>query len=63
MFSIPKKKEDGQSQTQDQAQQEQPQEEPQEEGEKMNLMEFLEFLKSDFDEKHGVNKGLQYETE
>lgn len=63
MFSIPKKKEDGQSQTQDQAQQEQPQEEPQEEGEKMNLMEFLEFLKSDFDEKHGGNKGLQYETE
>ena len=63
MFSLPKKKEEGQSQTQGQSQQEQPQEEPQEEGEKMNLMEFLEFLKSDFDEKHGGNKGLQYETE
>lgn len=55
MFSLPKPKEIS---TQDQ---EQPQ--VQEEGEKMNLMEFLEYLKSDFDEKHGGNKGLDIETE
>ena len=41
------------------------QQEPEEksEGEKMTLLEFLEFLKSDFDDKYGENKGLEYETE
>ena len=64
MFSISKKKPQAQGQPAAQGQeQEQPQEEPQEEGEKMNLMEFLEFLKTDFDEKHGGNKGLDIETE
>jgi hypothetical protein len=29
---------------------------------KMNIIEFLEFLKSDFDEKYGDNKGLEIET-
>ena len=51
--------------------QEQPQEQPQEEGEevqqeegeKMNLMEFLEFLKSDFDDKYSSGEKLDYETE
>jgi hypothetical protein len=65
MFSISKKKPQSQAQpapAQGQ-EQEQPQEEPQEEGEKMNLMEFLEFLKTDFDDKHGGSKGLDIETE
>jgi hypothetical protein len=63
MFTISKKK--PQAQAQPTQGQEQPQEQPQaqEEGEKMNLMEFLEFLKSDFDEKHGGTKGLDIETE
>ena len=58
MFSISKKNPQDQPQDQEEAQ---PQ--AQEEGEKMNLMEFLEFLKTDFDEKHGGNKGLDIETE
>lgn len=67
MFSISKKKPQAQTKTppaQGQ-EQEQPQAQPQaqEEGDKMNLMEFLEFLKTDFDEKHGGNKGLDIETE
>ena len=62
MFSLPKPKED-QPQIQGQEEEPQNQEETQEQGEKMNLMEFLEFLKSDFDEKHGGNKGLDIETE
>ncbi len=33
------------------------------ESEKMSLIEFLEYLKSDFDDKYGGNKGLEYETE
>ena len=58
MFSISKKNPQDQPQDQEESQ---PQ--AQEEGEKMNLMEFLEFLKTDFDEKHGGNKGLDIETE
>jgi hypothetical protein len=58
MFAISKKNPQDQPQDQEEAQ---PQ--AQEEGEKMNLMEFLEFLKTDFDEKHGGNKGLDIETE
>ena len=65
MFSISKKKPQAQAQTPPAQGQEQEQSQPQaqEEGEKMNLMEFLEFLKSDFDEKHGGTKGLDIETE
>ena len=64
MFSIPKQKE-AQTPAPQAQEQEQPEAQPQaqEEGEKMNLMEFLEYLKTDFDEKHGGNKGLDIETE
>ena len=59
MFSVPKPKE-AQTPPPAQGQEQQPQAQPQaqEEDEKMELMEFLEFLKMDFDEKHGGNKGL-----
>lgn len=62
IFNVPKPKKAQGAQTPPPAQgqeQEQPQAQPaQEEFEKMDLMEFLEFLKMDFDKKHGGDKGL-----
>ena len=60
IFNVPKPKDAQAQKPPAQGQeQEQPQAQPaQEEFEKMDLMEFLEFLKMDFDKKHGGNKGL-----
>jgi hypothetical protein len=57
------KKPAAQAPAQGQNQQEAPTQEETPESEKMSLLEFLEFLKSDFDDKYGENKGLEYETE
>jgi hypothetical protein len=57
------KKPETQAPAQGQNQQEAPTQEETPESEKMSLLEFLEFLKSDFDDKYGENKGLEYETE
>jgi len=57
------KKPAAQAPAQGQNQQDAPTQEETPESEKMSLLEFLEFLKSDFDDKYGENKGLEYETE
>jgi hypothetical protein len=60
MFSKSEEKEE--EEIQGQNNQEKVQDKQESDVDKMNIIEFLEFLKSDFDEKYGDNKGLEIET-
>ena len=59
MFSKSEEKEESQQQGQNNQEQSQ---DNKSKADQMNIIEFLEFLKSDFDDKYGESKGLEIET-